>query len=581
MIKLIRYNAVTEERVLERIVAAQRAVGDAARTSDGLDDLLARVTEAASRAAGARVTAYWQIADGVATLVGGRRSALPDDAESQALQLDGELSDVDSVIHPEAGQRGQVMAVVWRAGGVRLGICCAYGPREGEGFSEDDALVLLVVSNSCGNVVERERMLEQLRDALDDLHAAEVRLGRVLDLSQSLNSVGDPEQLLDQLVPGALELIGAGAGFAGRARPEGVVTRRLLRGGVEEPFEHTWAPGDGIPGWCLVERSVCLTNDLAHDDRADRTLLDARELLCAPIVDAQGEVLGFFALFDKPGGFDAGDRHVAEALASHTAMALHNAIAYQRLGSLERFKSDFLNLAAHELRGPIAVARGYLEMLADDPDRWDRAQRQSMLAVTTRKLDQMRLLVERMLETARIDDHPPTLDLQPVDLTRLVRAAVDEVRYAVRPEHRLVVEVGESPVLVNADPERIRRVIANLVENACKYSPDGGVVRVTLTVAGTPPWAEIAVEDQGVGIDEADMGRLFTRFGRIVNKRNSHIGGTGLGLYLARQLTRLHGGEISVESEPGRGSRFIVRLPPGQRGRRRPSPARGGETISL
>ena len=557
---------MARERVVDRVVAGQWAVGDAARRSDGLDDLLARITAAAAQCVGARDAAYWRISGGEATLMGGPPSRLPDGAAEQAVRLEAELSGREWVIHPAPPDRSgdQVVAVMWRAGGARLGVACAYGSRSSEGFVEDDALVLQVVSNSCGNVVEREQAVERLRWTMQDLHAAEVRLGQVLDLSQSLNTVGDPETLLEELVPGALQLTGARGGFAGRVRPEGAVTRQYLHHGKPEPFAHAWPPGDGIPGWCLVSRSVYLTNDVSHDARADSILRDlgTAEVLCAPIVDAQREVLGFFTLFDKPGGFDTSDRQVAEALASHTAMALRNAIAYQRLGELERFKSDFLNLAAHELRGPIAVARGYLEMLADDPDRWDRSQRQSMLRVTTRKLDQMRLLVDRMLETARLDDRPPTLELHFVDLGELVRASIDEVQHAIRAEHQLVLDLGSQPVLVRADPDRIRRVVANLVENACKYSPDGGEVRVSLSLAGTPPWAEIKIEDHGVGIDEADFPLLFTRFGRIVNKRNSHIGGTGLGLYLSRQLIRMHGGDIAVESEPGNGSHFIVRLPP-------------------
>ncbi len=554
------------EQVVERVVAGQWAVGDAARRSSGLDDLVARVTAAAAESVGAFDAAYWRIEDGEAVLIGGHRSQLPEDAEAHALRADVDLRQREWVVHAvswDGGER-QVLGVIWRAGGVRLGVCCAYGPRDADAFTPDDALVLQVVSNSCGNVVERQHMVERLSHAMDDLNAAEDRLRRVLDLGQSLNSITDPETLLDQLVPGALELVGAGAGFAGRARPEGAVAHQLLRAGQVEPFEYTWPPGDGIPGWCLLSRSIYLAGDVAHDARTDPILreLGVKEVLCAPIVDAQHEVLGFFALFDKPDGFDDSDLRVAEALASHSAMALRNAIAYQRLGDLDRFKSDFLNLAAHELRGPIAVARGYLEMLADDPDRWDHAQRQSMLRVTTRKLDQMRLLVDRMLETARLDEHPPVLELQSVDLRELVRTATVEVQHAVRPGHELVFDLGEEPVWVQVDPDRIRRVVANLVENACKYSPDGGLVRVGLSAAGTPPWAEIEVEDHGVGIDDGDFSRLFTRFGRIVNRRNSHIGGTGLGLYLARQLTRMHGGDITVESEPARGSRFIVRLPP-------------------
>ncbi len=567
---------MARERVVDRVLAGQWAVGDAARRSGGLDDLLARITAAAAESVGAGDAAYWRILEGEPTLIGGPRSRLAGGAEELAVALDAELSRRDWVIHRGSDDPAdQVLAVPWRAGGARLGICCAYGSLHQGGFTEDDALVLQVISNSCGNVVERERALDRLRWAMQDLHSAEVRLGRVLDLSRSLNTVGDPETLLEQLVPGALDLIGAKAGFAGRVRPEGAVTRQVLHSGTAEPFEHVWPPGDGIPGWCLMSRSVYLTNDAAHDARADGVLrrLGAAEVLCAPIVDAQSEVLGFFTLFDKPEGFDANDRQVAEALASHTAMALRSAIAYQRLGELERFKSDFLNLAAHELRGPIAVARGYLEMLADDPDRWDRGQRQSMLRVTTRKLDQMRLLVDRMLETARLDDRPPTLELHCVDLGQLVRASIDETLHTVRSEHQLVIDLGAEPLLVRADPDRIRRVVANLVENACKYSPDGGEVRIGLSLAGTPPWAEIEIEDHGVGIDEADFPLLFTRFGRIVNKRNSHIGGTGLGLYLSRQLIRMHGGDITVESQPGRGSRFIIRLPPAPPGEQLPPPS--------
>jgi signal transduction histidine kinase len=159
-----------------------------------------------------------------------------------------------------------------------------------------------------------------------------------------------------------------------------------------------------------------------------------------------------------------------EGLASQAALALENAIAGQRLGELEQFKSDFLNLAAHELRGPVAIARGYLEMLGEDIDRWRPSQRESMLRVTRNKLDQIRYLVDRMLETARLEERKPDLQLDTVDLRQLLGEATAATAYAVKPEHRFAVDTCDRPVLVRVDRDRMRGAIANLLENACKYS---------------------------------------------------------------------------------------------------------------
>jgi two-component system sensor histidine kinase SenX3 len=116
-----------------------------------------------------------------------------------------------------------------------------------------------------------------------------------------------------------------------------------------------------------------------------------------------------------------------------------------------------------------------------------------------------------------------------------------------------------SAVPVVGDRSRLSMIVTNLLHNALKYSPAGGEVRVTCRVAdGT---AEVAVHDQGVGIAAEDIGRLFTRFGRIVTPETAGIGGTGLGLYLARDLARRHGGDVRVESRPGEGSTFTLRLP--------------------
>ena len=112
---------------------------------------------------------------------------------------------------------------------------------------------------------------------------------------------------------------------------------------------------------------------------------------------------------------------------------------------------------------------------------------------------------------------------------------------------------------MKVDSERIQTIVTNLVDNAVKYSPNGGEVACLVTLRGG--LARVAVKDGGVGIAKADLNLLFTRFGRVPNPATNHLPGTGLGLYLGRQLARLHGGDITVDSVPGEGSTFTLHLP--------------------
>lgn len=228
-----------------------------------------------------------------------------------------------------------------------------------------------------------------------------------------------------------------------------------------------------------------------------------------------------------------------------------------RLSQLERTKSEFLNVASHELRGPIAVLRGYLSMIDDGTLSADDLPR--ILPVMSGKLQQMELLVQQMLETARLEASRFELHLELVDVCRLAERVAGNYRVYAQDTHDISISRPDEPVVVRGDPRRLETVLANLFDNAIKYSPRGGPVRCL--VAHTPGRAFVSVEDQGIGIPMEAIGRLFTRFGRIVTPENAHIDGTGLGLYLAREIARHHGGDILVESREGRGSRFTLALP--------------------
>jgi signal transduction histidine kinase len=175
------------------------------------------------------------------------------------------------------------------------------------------------------------------------------------------------------------------------------------------------------------------------------------------------------------------------------------------------------------------------------------------------KTVEMNLLVAQMLDAARLEDGRLALKRDRLDLREIAQEAMEVVRPLAGTDHQLSLEMPPGAVTVFGDVGRILTIISNLLENAIKYSPQGGTVLCVVSAAEHA--ASVSVVDTGIGIAREDLPRLFNRFERIHNVRTSHVAGTGLGLYLSRELARQHGGDIQVESRPGAGSRFTLTLP--------------------
>jgi signal transduction histidine kinase len=171
----------------------------------------------------------------------------------------------------------------------------------------------------------------------------------------------------------------------------------------------------------------------------------------------------------------------------------------------------------------------------------------------------MNELVNEMLETARLEEGITRLERQPQSLRAIVAAATSAIQPQVTGGHRLDIRLPSSAVLVDVDAGRIETIVRNLLDNAIKFSPGGGEISCHATASRGI--ARIAVIDHGLGIPPEQMHRLFTRFSRLVTPENSHISGTGLGLYLSRELARVHGGDITTRSTPGGGASFVLTLP--------------------
>ncbi len=230
-----------------------------------------------------------------------------------------------------------------------------------------------------------------------------------------------------------------------------------------------------------------------------------------------------------------------------------------RFAVLEQRKADFLRLASHELRGPVAVVAGYFSMIADGTLGDLPEGIRKVLPVMRAKLSSMSVLIDEMLDAARLEDDRLELHLEAVDLRVLLGDAIEAIGPLAADDQVVRLVAGDDPVMAVVDRSRVGTILNNLIDNAIKYSPDGG--EVVCSVAIERGLALASVRDHGVGIPPEQLPMLFQRFSRAVTPANASIPGTGLGLYLARQLARRHGGDLKVSSLPGEGSVFTLELP--------------------
>jgi signal transduction histidine kinase len=247
------------------------------------------------------------------------------------------------------------------------------------------------------------------------------------------------------------------------------------------------------------------------------------------------------------------------AYANSVSAGLQRVGVTERMAAIEMNKTQFLNLASHELRGPVTVIRGYVSMLEGGMLGQLNELGRKAAGVMSEKVSEMNELIEEMIESARLEEGGVAMRAVDTDLRELARSAADTVRPLVTPAHHLELDLPDRRVKVRIDPDRTRTIIANLLSNAIKYSPDGGTITCQVRARGGV--ARVAVTDEGIGIAREDMSTLFTRFGRVITPQTEHLKGTGLGLFLARQLARLQGGDITVASVDGKGSTFTLQLP--------------------
>ena len=249
-----------------------------------------------------------------------------------------------------------------------------------------------------------------------------------------------------------------------------------------------------------------------------------------------------------------------EAQETLAAALLKERSAVQQLRALDQAKDNFVSTVSHELRTPVTSIVGYTEMLQDGSVVPASADQLPLLDVIARNGQRLIVICNDLLMLSGLDTAAPRLTVRRVDVAEILRGAEESVRPLLRDrELNFSVSAPQGPVYVSGDRSQLDRVAANLLSNAIKFTPDGGTIRASVGVGKED--AFLLVRDSGIGIAAEEHGQVFQRFFRTSAAEERAIQGTGLGLSIVAAIVEAHGGTIELDSEPGQGSTFSVRLP--------------------
>jgi len=235
--------------------------------------------------------------------------------------------------------------------------------------------------------------------------------------------------------------------------------------------------------------------------------------------------------------------------------------AKDRQEEISKLKSEFISIAAHQLRTPLSIQKWVYQGISDgDFGKITKAQREAVEKGTIANESMIRL-VHNLLDAARIEEGRFGYKFEETDIVAFTKKIVDEKMVLAKAKNitLTLAGAGEGKAILNADPDRLSIAIGNIIENAIRYTASGGTVSVRLEADTIS--AIIRISDTGIGISKEDQPRMFTRFYRGSNVMHMETEGTGLGLFITKNIITAHGGEISFHSEEGKGTTFLIRLP--------------------
>jgi signal transduction histidine kinase/CheY-like chemotaxis protein len=485
----------------------------------------------------------------------------------------------DSRVVPLAESAGArtLLAVPMLKEGQLIGAIIIYR-QEVRPFSDKHVELVTNFANQAVIAIENVRLLNELRARTDELGQSVEELRALGEVTQAVNSTLDLQTVLSTIVAQAVDLSDTEAGSIYVLDPAtDEFHLRATQGMSDELIAELQRQDIGLGEKTIAEaaahRAPVQFPDLKLQapSGVQDILLRAgyRALLVVPLLDAEG-ILGVLVVRRKaPGEFPKHTVDLLQTFAAQSVLAVRNANLFaeieekgRQLELASQHKSQFVASMSHELRTPLNAIIGLTEMMVSNAARFGTEKAAEPLRRVHRAGTHLLGLINQVLDLSKIEAGKLELSPEQINVAPLIDEVVGTARQlAEQNKNRLVVEVQDKLGPLTVDPMRLRQILLNLLSNACKFTKQGEVkLRVHKVVDGRN-WVEFAVADTGIGMTPEQQAKLFEEFTQADSSTARRYGGTGLGLAITRKLARMMGGDVTVESEPGKGSVFSVRLP--------------------
>jgi signal transduction histidine kinase/HAMP domain-containing protein len=418
-----------------------------------------------------------------------------------------------------------------------------------------------------------DTMRTRLKTSYGELEQRTKELTSLLSVSEILTSPRELSRLLDAVVTKAVEIISgadAGALLLQSADGDGVSVQSAI--GLDKvPLpQRAFVPGSKPPSDSISVTVEDAGKDIIEEAvtaflQSDAFRSGLQSFICAEVVHRSQHTGSLIMVsYRDSKAFSESDHRLLQSVADYVAIAIERAQltketeAAQALYEADRLRSQFISSVSHELRTPLTLIKGYSTSLLRQDVSWGEESQREFLQIIDEKTDELRDLIDKLLQSAKLEAGALQLEKEPVLLARLAHRVVEEIASRAR-RHEFTLDFPPSFPVVEADIRYMEQALRNLVENAVKYSPEGGKVAMTGEVKDGK--LVVSVSDEGIGIPPEHQDKVFERFYRVDSASTRNTPGSGLGLSITKGHIEAHGGEVWVESTAGKGSKFHFSLP--------------------
>jgi signal transduction histidine kinase len=475
------------------------------------------------------------------------------------------------------GRFRTVLAIPLLREGTAIGALFLTRP-EVEPFTQNQINLLTAFADQAVIAIENVRLFDEVQARTEELSESLRQQTATAEVLKTISrTVFDLQRVLETLLENAVHLCGAKHGMI--FRYDGEYCRAAADynnpPGLLELWQRTpiRAGRETTTGRALLERRPVQITDVQADPDYNfpeaLKLQGFRTVLAVPLL-REGVPLGTIAVWKtEVAPFTDRQIELVTTFADQAVIAIENVRLFDEIQDKNRQlqlasenKSQFLSSMSHELRTPLNAIIGLTEMMVANATRFGTEKALEPLRRVNAAGTHLLSLINEVLDLSKIEAGKLELNPERINLARLIDEVVGTAgQLAEKNQNRLIVEAQENMGALNADSMRLKQILLNLLSNACKFTKEGEVALRVRKVADGRDWVELAVVDSGIGMTAEQQAKLFQDFTQADSLTARRYGGTGLGLALSRKLARMMGGDVTVTSEPGKGSVFTVRLP--------------------